>query len=153
MVNLGQAVTLRNIGFSIDRRSVPEAVTMTLVQVIDPIGVTAPSEPVAPGRRTIGLRFTVDNHASQPILDVWGRQELQLTFSIYGSDRNGYHGFDAITPGCPSYDARTVIAPGQTFTGCEFGASPPGVSASQVLIGLTGLGPEPTEVAAWRVPG
>jgi len=153
VVNLGQPFTLRNVGASIDHRPLSEAAKMTLVQVIDPVDVAAPNEPIPPGRRIIGLRFTVENLASQPILDVWGRHELQLTFSIYGSDRNGYGSFDASTAGCPSYNYMTVIAPGQTFTGCEFASLPPGVSASQVLIGLVGLGPELTDGAAWRVQG
>jgi hypothetical protein len=153
VVDLGQSFTLRNVGGSRDGKPIPESATMTLIQVIDPVSVTSPNEPVPPGRRTIGLKFTVENHADQPILDVWGEHELQLTFGIYGSDRNGYSTFDARSAECPSYDYMTVIAPGATFTGCEFASLPPGVTASQVLIGLFGLGPESTDEAAWRVQG
>lgn len=153
VVNMGQPCILRNVGGSQADKPISEAAKMTLVQVLDPVSVTAPNEPVPPGRRIIGLRFTVTNLASQPILDVWGEHELQLTFGIYGSDQNGYGSFDARSSACPSYNYKTVIAPGATFSGCEFASLPPGVTASQVLIGLFGLGPELADEAAWRVQG
>jgi hypothetical protein len=82
VVNLGQPFTLRNVGASQDGKPISEDATMTLVQVIDPVSVTSPNEPIPPDRRVIGLRFTVENHAAQPILDVWGEHELQLTFGV-----------------------------------------------------------------------